>query len=257
MKTELLKFYVTINKSNIKIVGTPQFEPYTDLRYGYDKETLIENFNLKPNCPIILFTCNDASSKNDPLYLRILADFIVKGKLGKEVNLIVRTSPAEEPTRFISIAESYPFIKWNFPNWKIERESFQEDWSQRVPTKKDVDDLKSLLTHCDININVLSTISLDSFIFDKPVINPVFGNKENEYFDDQKYLKYEHIKHLVDSNSSIIVKNKIDFLNAINNLLKFNDSRQKERQAFLKLEISKPIKDTSKRIAEYISEIKK
>ena len=50
-------------------------------------------FKINTEKPTVFFTCNDASSENDPIYLKILAEFIVQKKLIKEVNLIVRTSP--------------------------------------------------------------------------------------------------------------------------------------------------------------------
>jgi len=249
MKEDLLNFYHSINKNQVEIVGTPQFEPYSMDKYGYTKSGFINKFKIDPNLPIILFTCNDASSENDPIYLESLANFIKTGKLIKSVNLIVRTSPAEEPLRFKDIAEKYPFIIWNYPDWQIKRVGHQEAWTQRVPSVEDLNDLKSLIKYCDLCINVLSTISLDAFIFDKPVINPVFGNATNELFDDQKFLNYAHLKKLVESNSTVIVKKENEFLEAINGILEKNDNKKKERESFLNLQIGKPIIGTSKRIA--------
>ncbi|HCQ12001.1 hypothetical protein [Flavobacterium sp.] len=250
MKDELLQFYTSVNGKNVEVVGTPQFEPFVMENFGYDKNHLISKFNLDITKPIILFTCNDSSSKNDPLYLEILAQFIIDKKLVKDVNLIVRTSPVEEPERFKSIMDKHPFIKWNFPDWKVKRDNHQENWTQRVPSKSDLDDLKSLLEHCDLNINVLSTITLDSFIFNKPVINPVFGNEDNGMFNDQKFLKYEHLSKLVDSNASWIVKNEEEYLTAINKILKNEDDKEDARVQFNQLQIGKPLNGTSKRIAE-------
>lgn len=250
MKKELLHFYHSINESQVKVVGTPQFEPFVKPNFGYDKSMLISKFNLDANKPILLFTCNDSSSKNDPIYLEKLAEFINTNQLVKEVNLIVRTSPVEEPERFKHIADKYKFIVWNYPDWTIKRVNHQENWSQRVPSKEDLDDLKSLLSHCDININVLSTITLDSFIFNKPVINPVFGNKANGMYDDQKFLNYHHLSKLVDSNASIIVKDEVEFLDALNNLLQENDDKELQRKEFLNLQIGQELEGTSKRIAQ-------
>lgn len=250
MKQDLLHFYQSVREDQVAIVGTPQFEPYRMKRYGYDKAAFINKFKIDANLPIILFTCNDASSENDPIYLELLANFIKNGNLIKTVNLIVRTSPAEEPSRFKDLAENYPFIKWNYPDWKIKREGHQEAWTQRVPSIEDMNDLKSLLKYCDLCINVLSTITLDAFIFDKPVINLVFGNAENKLFDDQKFLNYAHLTKLVESNSTVIVKNENDFLDAINSILEKGDNKKRERENFLNLEIGKPLEDTSKRIAE-------
>lgn len=253
MKQELLHFYQSIKENKVAVVGTPQFEPYTNTKYGYDKDRFINKFNINANLPIILFTCNDASSENDPIYLELLAEFIAKGKLIKEACVVVRTSPAEEPIRFKNIAEKYPFIIWNFPDWKISRENHQEAWSQRVPSIDDLNDLKSLLNYCDFNINVLSTITLDAFIFDKPVINPVFGNVQNQLFDDQRFLNYAHLSKLVESNSTDIVRNENEFLIAINKILSLNDDKKNKREKFLNLQISKPLVGTSKRIAYVLS----
>lgn len=250
MKQDLLHFYQSVRENQVAIVGTPQFEPYVMSTYGYSKIDFIKKFNLNLSVPTILFTCNDASSENDPIYLELLAKFIKNGNLIKAVNLIVRTSPAEEPTRFKNIAENYSFIRWNYPDWKIMRERHQESWTQRVPSVEDLNDLKSLLNHCDLCVNVLSTITLDAFIFDKPVINPVFGNAQNKLFDDQKFLNYAHLTKLVESHSTTIVKNEKEFSTSINNILRDHDNKKGEREKFLKLQIGKPLEGTSKRIVE-------
>jgi hypothetical protein len=255
MKNELLEFYQGVNSPQIRIVGTPQFEPYVYNKFGLNKSELYNMFQINEELAVILFTCNDSSSVNDPIYLDKLAQFITENKLASKVNLIVRTSPVEDPLRFESIKNKYSFIKWNYPFWTLTRNSHQESWTQRIPSIEDVDVLKSLLKYSDLVINVLSTITLDAFIFNKPVINPVFGNENNLMFDDQKFLKYRHLEHLVNSESSIIVKNEEEYLHALNTILSGKDDKEKNRQAFLDLEISKPLKNTSKRIAETLFEI--
>ncbi|KAF2333110.1 glycosyltransferase family protein [Flavobacterium daemonense] len=253
MKQELLSFYKSILENQIAVVGTPQFEPYSINKYGWEKNYFDEKFKIDSSKKTILFTCNDSSSKNDPIYLEILANFIRDKKLSKEVNLIVRTSPAEEPSRFEKLAVKYPFIIWNYPDWTIARTNHQEAWTQRVPSVIDLNDLKSLLQYCDLCINVLSTITLDAFIFDKPVINPVFGNKENGWFDDQKFLDYRHLSILVDSDSTEIAKNEEEYLIAINRILNSKDDKKLQRANFLKLQIGGELKNTSKRIASTLA----
>ena len=102
---------------------------------------------------------------------------------------------------------------------------------------------------------IRSEPDIDAFIFDKPVINPVFGNVENKLFDDQKFLNYAHLTKLVESHSTIIVKNEKEFLTSINNILRENDNKKGNREKFLKLQISKPLEGTSKRIVETLLKI--
>jgi len=249
MKNELLRFYTKINPDSIQVVGTPQFEPYVLERY---KTTSVQFPNFDENKKTIFFTCNDSHSKNDILYLEIIAKFILNEKINFQVNLIVRTSPAEEPDRFFEMKNKYPFIIWDFPKWIQARSNHQENWSQRIPTVEDVRNLRSCLQYCDLCVNVLSTITLDASIFNKPVINPVFGNANNGMFDDQKYLKYEHLDNVVKTDAVYIVKNEDELLFAINQALSTPDAKLVQQKELLNLQIGAPLEGTSKRIAEVL-----
>jgi hypothetical protein len=248
MQSDLLHFYKSVKPHQIEVVGTPQFEPYVLERYKTNKDHFYATYNLDPVLPIILFTCNDSSSKNDPFYLEILADSIATNKI--KANLIVRTSPADDPTRFLYMQEKYPFLKWNFPEWILTRENHAEPWTQRVPEFNDIVNLKELLQFCDVLVNVLSTTILDGFLFDKPSICPVFGSKERGLDSMEKFLKYAHLKQVEDSNGVTIVKAENKFMEIINAVLKTPDALLSEQKHFVELEIGKPLEGTSKRIAE-------
>ena len=253
MKFDLLHFYKSVKSHQIDVVGTPQFEPYVLERYKTDIEHFYAKYNLDSALPIILFTCNDSSSKNDPFYLELLAEYIASNQI--KSNLIVRTSPADEPNRFLYLQEKYPFIKWNFPDWTLTRENHSEPWSQRVPEFDDVVNLKSALQFSDVVINVLSTIILDGFLFNKPSICPVFGNEDKGFDSAIKFLDYPHLKQVMDSNSVLIVKNESDFMAAVNSVLKNPDALLIEQKKFVELEIGKPLVGTSKRIANTLSHL--
>jgi hypothetical protein len=249
MKKELLQFYMAVQAENIAVVGTPQFEPYVLKRYASEKETFYTTFNLDIRKKTICFSCGDiATSKNDELYIETICKAILEKKI-PDVNLVVRTSPAEDPIRFKSIVEKYPFIKWNYPKWIQSRENHQEAWSQRIPTIADIKDLRSLLEFADININMLSTMSLDFMQFDKPVINPVFGNGQNGLYDDQRFLNYAHIVNVAKSGATRIAKNEQALIDAINLYYLYPETDQLNREKLMELQVSKPLEGTSKRIA--------
>lgn len=250
MKTELQQFYFKVKENNIEVVGTPQFESYVLDRYKVSKEEFISKFNINPNFKTICFSCGDIStSRNDELYIETIANAIQERKI-QDVNLIIRTSPAEDPIRFQSLVERFSFIKWNYPKWKLSREDHQEAWSQRIPSIEDVKDLRSLLEYSDLNINMLSTMSLDFIQFDKPVINTIFGNAENGLYDDQRFLNYAHIKKIVDSKATKIVKNQEELITSINLYLENSNLDSYHRKELLQLQVSKPLVNTGKRIAQ-------
>lgn len=251
MQSDLLHFYKSVQPNQISVVGTPQFEPYVLERYKTNKEAFYKTYTLDSKLPVILFTCNDSSSKNDPFYLELLADYVTANKV--KANLIVRTSPADEPSRFLYLQEKYPFIKWNFPDWKLTRENHVEPWTQRVPEFNDIVNLKSVLQFSDVLVNVLSTTILDGFLFDKPSICPVFGNDERGFDNALKFLEYAHLKHVEDSNAVAIVKEESKFLETINKVLNDPAVQFKKQKELIELEIGKPLIGTSKRIVGTLS----
>lgn len=253
MKEDLLRFYNSIGEEQISVVGTPQFVPYVMPKYKISKEEFVIEFNFDSSLKTICFSCGDIStSKNDELYIETIANAIAENKIAT-VNFIVRTSPAEDPIRFKHLVEKHPFIKWNFPKWEQVRPSHQESWSQRIPTREDVKHLRALLEYSDLNINMLSTMSLDFMMLDKPVINTVFGNSSNGLYDDQRFLGYEHIEHLVKSNSTKIVKTEQELISAITEYLE-KDLDSSNRIKFAKQQIGVPLKETCKILVNALNE---
>ena len=255
MKEELRYFYPETKHQPVEVVGTPQFEPYVLDRYSSSKEDFHQKFKLHPGLKTICYSCGDAStSKNDPLYIEAIAKLVEEEKLTEKVNFLVRTSPAEDGSRFKEVVQKFSFIKWNYPKWELTRENHPEPWSQRVPLPEDLIDLRSLLENCDLNINMCSTMSLDFMLFGKPVINPTFGTGENDFYDDQKYLSYSHYERVVKSGAVAIVKNEEELLREINFSLKNPEARLEQQKELLRLQIGKPLEGTSKRIAAALKE---
>jgi hypothetical protein len=256
MKTELLHFYPSITDQQIHVVGTPQFEPYVMDNYQTSRTEFTQRFGINPDYPTLCFSCGDIStSKNDELYISTIAEAMKNSLINRNANFIVRTSPAEAPNRFFELTKTYPFIIWNYPDWIYAREGHPEPWTQRIPTEKDVKDLRALLEFCDVNINMCSTMSLDFMQFDKPVINPVFGNAKNGLYDDQRFLKYAHYERVANSGAVAIVKNKEELIAAINDALINPHKASDERKKLLELQIGRPLKGTSEGIVEILQRI--
>ena len=256
MKSELLHFYQTIKEENIHIVGTPQFEPYVLERYQSTKEEFAENFKIDSSKQTVFFSCGDVStSPNDPVYIEAIAKGIVENKFSQSINFLVRTSPAEEPARFKTLADKYPFIIWNYPDWFQARSNHQESWSQRIPSVNDVKNLRALLEFTDISVNMLSTMSLDNMLFQKPVINTVFGNGENGLKNDQRFFNYAHIKKVIDGNAVWVAKTENELIEAINGYLQNPNLKLQEQKNMIQLQIGKPLKGTSANIVNVLSNI--
>ncbi|WP_159947778.1 CDP-glycerol glycerophosphotransferase family protein [Polaribacter septentrionalilitoris] len=253
MKKELLYFYPNTQKNNVKVVGTPQFEPYVMDKYFASKNEFMTKFNLDPNKKIICYSCADADiGRNDEVHIRAIIGYIEKDN---NLQLLIRTSPAEDGKRFVNLMEEYPNIVWNIPKWHSTRENHAESWSQRLPSVEDVIDLRAILAYSDVNVNMLSTMSLDFMLFDKPVINTVFGNKKNDLYDDQRFLNYVHYQYVVDSKAVTIAKNEEELHQQLKEAFEQPQLRTKQRKALIDLEIGGELKGTSKRIVKALKEL--
>ena len=256
MQSELLYFYPSVSTDKVKVVGTPQFEPYVMPKYESTAEEFYTKFHLESSLKTICYSCADVSiGSNDPIVIRTIAQAIRNNAITTKVQLLVRTSPAEDDSRFKIIRDEFPEIRWNVPKWILTRENHAESWSQRVPSDEDIKDLRSLLENVDLNVNMCSTMSLDFMLFDKPIINTVFGNRANGLYDDQRFLNFGHFKKVVDSQSVMIAQNETELINQINEALSNPNQRTAERKAMIDLQVSKPLEGTSKRIATVLSHL--
>ncbi|MDG2432748.1 hypothetical protein [Flavobacterium sp.] len=256
MKEELLYFYPKVKDSKVKVVGTPQFEPYIMDKYEMNKDVFYTNFNLDKTKKIICYSCADSSiGTNDALVIRSIMVAIRENKMNTACQLLVRTSPAEGPARFDALKNEFPEIIWNYPKWVLTRENHAESWSQRIPSDQDLKDLRAILEYANLNVNMCSTMSLDFMLFDKPVINTVFGNNENGLYDDQRFLNYDHYKKVIDSGAVTIATTKEELIIQINKALDQSSVRSQQRKDLVKLQISHDLKGTSKRIAQTLSDL--
>lgn len=254
MKEELLYFYPNVKNDEVQVVGTPQFEPYVLDKYKSSKENFLAKFGLDSNKKIICYSCADVSiGSNDPIVIKTIAEAIRNNEIEAQVQLLVRTSPAEDDSRFKTIRDEFPEIIWDVPKWILTRENHQESWSQRIPSDEDITNLRSLLENADLSINMCSTMSLDFMLFDKPVINTVFGNLENGLYNDQRFLNYNHYKKVIDGNAVTIAKNKQELIDQINQTFNNPEERKSERKSMIDLQIGKSLQGTSKRIAKTLA----
>lgn len=254
MKKELEQFYTKVTPKNIKVIGTPQFEPYVMDKYKTDKLSFFKKFNLNLTEGLVCYSCADKSiGANDSVHITSVMQYL-KNNPELNLQLLVRTSPAEDGSRFESLKSKFPEIKWNIPKWNLARINHAESWSQRIPSIEDVKDLRAVLEFSDVNVNMCSTMGLDFMLFNKPVIYTVFGNESNGLYSDQLFLNYTHLKYVIDSKAVAIAKNETELHKHLTEALQQPDLRKEYREALIKLEISKSLKGTSSRIAKTLLE---
>jgi hypothetical protein len=257
MKSELLQFYPKLTSKDVSVTGTPQFETYVYDNYGWTREQLNRYLGLDDSDDrrIICFSCGDLStSPNDAVYIDLIAAALSTNSWTNNTLFLVRTSPAEDATRFKELMDKYPAIVWNVPDWPQSNPSHPEPWSQRVPTIDDIHCLKSILKYASVSVNMCSTMSLDFALWDKPIINPVFGAIDNDkgLFPDRKYLNYDHYVKVIQTGAVTVCANADELIVALRSALEYPMKQQNERKQVLELEIRQPLEGTSERFVKQL-----
>jgi hypothetical protein len=77
IKDKLLYFYANVSAERIKIVGTPQFEPYVMSKYKSSSQEFYVKFGLDAHFKTICCSCADVTiGPIDPIVIRVIANAI-------------------------------------------------------------------------------------------------------------------------------------------------------------------------------------
>ena len=166
MKAELLGYYPEVREERVHVVGTPQFEPHLDPAPAVPREQFLARVGLDPARPVVCFSGDDAAtSPFDPAYLADLAR-AVRALPEPRPQILFRRVPTDPGDRYRPVLEAFPEIAVCDPAWR----AGEGDWTQAVPLPEDLGLLANVARHCDLVVNLGSTMGLDFAVFDKPAI---------------------------------------------------------------------------------------
>ncbi|MFA5838562.1 MAG: CDP-glycerol glycerophosphotransferase family protein [Candidatus Paceibacterota bacterium] len=196
---------------NVFISGSLRFDCYFEKMNGeLKKEEFLKSKNLDPKLKTIFIAT--MSQNNYPAHTELIEDILKfrdEKKIKENVNIFVRVHPKDS----VSLYEH--LIDKNIKNFHIEIAGTQikKDGAKGQKIQMDEEDilnLKNTLMNIDISINPFSTMSLESMIFDKPVINI---GLIKEY---RPALYYLHYKPLLDAKSVRVAFDKRQLVKHIN-----------------------------------------
>tara|TARA_B100001245_G_scaffold236156_1_gene225954 strand:- start:2010 stop:2570 length:561 start_codon:yes stop_codon:yes gene_type:complete len=111
-------------------------------------------------------------------------------------------------------------------------DEFQDSGYIWESTSHDYNVLSNTLNHADVMINVASTITIESCIFNTPVVNIGFdaGLKLDFNRSVVRHFQYSHYLDIIDSGGVKIAKSQDDLFNFINRYLNNPDSEFEGRK---------------------------
>lgn len=221
IKNEAIKIH-NYSEKKVFVAGVPRFDIYfKNLKPNVSREDFLKSKKLDPSLKTVLLTTT--SNGVYPFHNQIIEDVLdlqAKNKIPK-INLFVRIHPKD-------VFENYEKYK-NLKNVIIElpgetREVVGGSRHKIELTLKDFFNLRNTLAYSDININYCSTMTLESLIFDLPVINLAYPKNLNYIH----YL-YEHYVPITKSGAVLIAESKSDLEKTLKRYLNDPNFNKKER----------------------------
>jgi hypothetical protein len=167
MKNELLSYYPFIKESQVKVTGTPQFEMHSPTGNIASKDDFFLRHNLDPSKKYICYSGDDiTTSPNDPIYLEDTAKAVIDlNKKGYALGIIFRRCPVDFSDRFDQVLEKYKDVIVSIdPKW----EKTGNVWNSVLPTKDDMFLQMNTIAHCEMVVNLGSSMVFDFVAFNKP-----------------------------------------------------------------------------------------
>ncbi|MFN7923944.1 MAG: hypothetical protein U0Q16_27835 [Bryobacteraceae bacterium] len=256
MRRELLHYYPHVRREQIHVVGTPQFEPYSDKSLLWSRDEFFRKIGADPARKLICYSGGDTlTCPEDPGHLRVLLELIRSGRIPGNPQVILRPAPVDDGKRYLKVRQDFPELIVAQPEWL---HSSSANWSLVFPTPQDVRFLVNVTHHCDMNVNMGSTMTLDFGIQDKPVVNIAFDISDPPYFGQtywDYYYCFEHLQPVLEAKASRVARTKDQFAEHIAAYLKDPSLDREGRRKLADLEVGAPLEKSTELIVEALRRV--
>jgi len=254
MKEELLRYHPEVTAERVHVVGTPQFEHYFDTELLKPRDEFIRSLGLDPSRPVVCFSGDDtATSPHDPLYLADLARALRKLPERERPQILFRRCPVDTSNRYQSVLEEFPEITISDPLWLSQQNG---DWTQAIPTREDIALLANVVNHCDLVINVGSTMAMDFAVFDKPGIYLAYDHPSaNGGWSVKDTYRLPHLRPVHELQPVYWAYSATELGTLIDHALSHAEEKGEARRAWLEKQIMHPLDQASTRCHQALRRI--
>lgn len=231
IKHEAMKHH-DIPEDRIFVGGIPQFD-LAFKRKPTPRAEFLKALHLDPDKKLIVFSpAGQQISDTDWQICELLKRGQEEGKIPSDVQFLIRSHPLD-PARLENFQPT--------SNFHIECPGVKFGPKEKVTELKKTDQyhLMDTLAHCDILLNITSTISLDCLPFNCPQILITFdGWEKRKYIESMRHFQIdEHFINLVKSGALAIANNPDELYRFINQYLKSPQLHEDERKKVLKAQV--------------------
>lgn len=255
MMQELLHYYPTVQPAQVKVVGTPQFEHYSNRSLIRRRDEFLGSLGLDPARQVICFSGDDVkTSPHDPVYLSDLARTLREAPASKRPQILFRPCPTDRSDRFDAVLREFPEIVRSNPLWAAPGK--QADWSQVIPDKEDSALLINVVFHSDIVVNVGSTMAMDFAVFDKPAVYIAYNPPARDSgWNIEGIYRLPHFEFVHRFQPVYWARSAGELGNVVRRALECPEEKSEARQAWLRHHVQLPLDKASARCARALEEV--
>ncbi|MBU2919824.1 hypothetical protein KO504_00590 [Winogradskyella psychrotolerans] len=252
MKDQLVLLYPEISKHQVLVVGTTQFECYFNQENYLKKELFFKQYGLDPLKRTICFSANDRSSPYDPNYLEDICKVIKEMVENERPQILFRRCPVDKSDRFDTILETYKsFVTPIDPDWRVESH-LKTAFASIYPTYNDFVLLVNTVKHCDLVINLGSTMAHDFAILDKPCLYLNYDPIYNSTLPVNTIYNFEHFRSMKGLNAVGWINSKAEILDMILKALNKPNEVGADRKKWMETIVLHPLDKNAINIAKAI-----
>ena len=218
MKEEAINF-LDYSDECVSITGVPQFDIHSNDSLIVDRKKFIQDLHGDENKKILLYATGTAQlSDSEPFIVKMIYDMIRNNKFDHPCQLLLRVHPRRSLSDFKDLFDK-PDVIIQTPG--KESKEFKDSGYVWKSDFTDYSTLSNTLYHADVMINVASTITIESCLFDTPVVNIGFDANLDLDFNRsvKRHFQYSHYLDIVESNGVKIANSEQELSEFINRYL--------------------------------------
>lgn len=219
MRVHLREHLPSLPDNAFSIVGTPQFDFHLRDDLKWTREAFFQRIGGDPSRKLVTYSAApDRDFPDEPEIVAGLWKSIADGQVSGNPQLLVRLHPHDrKPDRFDFLIERCPGILISRP-WIYETARFW--WF--TPDEDALALLSNTLRYTDVNVNLASSMTLDSAIFDKPVVNVAFAKSTTGGLADfiRRTPHSIHYQWVVDEGAVRIARSQEELASMVDSYLR-------------------------------------
>jgi len=226
IKKDLLRIYPKSVPEKVFVTGTPQFSFHFIDKFKLSRNSFLEKLGLNDNDKYILYSSGMSHHvPHEPYVIERIAEIIKK--IDMNLKLVIRTYAKDK-------SGLYDELKNNRKDLIIPEVKWEKNYA--TPLIEDSYFYTNLLRHCEIGINIASTVSLELCMLNKPSINVGYNPPGIDVYpyDYTRYYEFDHYKPIAQSGAVDVVKDENELKNSIIKYLKNPETDSDKRLKLIK-----------------------